>query len=144
MKIKFSSYKNYPQVLPTIAINNSYLMLFRVFADTNRLNRNQRIIPRLPSSRIHSKALSESVQRSKVPIWSDRNIILLVAYMRSGSSFTGAVLSAGQRAFYAFEPIRAIYNAFDRNPANVTLHYFHGTRLDKFISHFLTCCPKST
>lgn len=54
-----------------------------------------------------------------------KKLILLVTYMRSGSSLTGDILQHSPGAFYAYEPFRSISKM---NSSSATINYVNGTK----------------
>ncbi|KAH3739781.1 hypothetical protein DPMN_046468 [Dreissena polymorpha] len=45
-------------------------------------------------------------------ILSNRSIILVIAYMRTGSTLTASILQESERSFYVFEPLHKLEQAF--------------------------------
>ncbi|XP_060607774.1 carbohydrate sulfotransferase 3-like isoform X2 [Ruditapes philippinarum] len=52
-------------------------------------------------------------------------MVLVLTYMRSGSSLTGDILQQSSEAFYVYEPFRAIES---RNSSTYTISYVNGTK----------------
>ena len=65
-------------------------------------------------------------QSNDETILSNATFVVIVAYMRSGSSLLGAILSKIEGAFYLFEPITEIANAF--NKEGYVKNYLHGNQ----------------
>ncbi|KAH3847010.1 hypothetical protein DPMN_089322 [Dreissena polymorpha] len=65
-------------------------------------------------------------------ILSNGSIILVIAYMRTGSTLTASILRESERSFYVFEPLHKLEQAFvnaERNKLdNVTFEYATGKR----------------
>ncbi|KAH3746798.1 hypothetical protein DPMN_181214 [Dreissena polymorpha] len=65
-------------------------------------------------------------------ILSNGSIILVIAYMRTGSTLTASILRESERSFYVFEPLHKLEQAFvnaERNKLdNVTFEYVTGKR----------------
>jgi len=53
---------------------------------------------------------------------SNASIILILAYMRTGSTFTGDILKQITNSYYIFEPYRTIENTFARLEERHTKH----------------------
>lgn len=51
------------------------------------------------------------------PVLSNATIVLIIAYMRTGSTLTGSLFEAHSGTFYAFEPLFGVENAFRRAQA---------------------------
>ncbi|XP_045199057.2 carbohydrate sulfotransferase 1-like isoform X2 [Mercenaria mercenaria] len=72
----------------------------------------------------------ESTQK-KQNVHSNKKIVLIVAYMRSGSTLTGSLFQAYPGTFYVFEPLRFLVGAFNglarNNKTYTTLKYANGT-----------------
>lgn len=68
----------------------------------------------------------------KTEILSNASIVLIVAYMRTGSTLTGSIFQEYPGTFYAFEPIRAVFDAFEaaqkHNRTTVGLKFLQGDR----------------
>lgn len=68
----------------------------------------------------------------KTEILSNASIVLIVAYMRTGSTLTGSIFQEYPGTFYAFEPIRAVFDAFEAarkfNRTTVGLKFLQGDR----------------
>ena len=63
--------------------------------------------------------------------------VLLVTYMRGGSSFLGELFNQHEDAMYYFEPINGVYKALygtedDWNPLTIT-HHRNGTERSPFV-----------
>ncbi|WAR08718.1 hypothetical protein MAR_018676, partial [Mya arenaria] len=65
-----------------------------------------------PVSFEHKTDVTESQPDIKVThrVLSQKNIIFVVAYMRSGSTMTASFLEANPGTFYRFEPLGGVYN----------------------------------
>ena len=74
--------------------------------------------------------LGENTLASKPTILSDKKIIIIVAYMRTGSTLTASLFQEFPNTFYVFEPVRSVNTKFkDATKNNLTsaqLHYIHG------------------
>ncbi|XP_053398395.1 carbohydrate sulfotransferase 1-like [Mercenaria mercenaria] len=72
---------------------------------------------------------------NKASIHRNRTIVLIVAYMRTGSTLTGSLFREYSSAFYVFEPLHMLQQAFSR-PADdkVTLKYVNGTTRNYLVS----------
>ena len=57
-----------------------------------------------------------------------KKIVIIVAYRRTGSSLTGAILSKHPGSLYVFEPLRNLAKIFQNTPNNETTQivYPHG------------------
>ena len=68
----------------------------------------------------------------KVTVVSNTSIVLIVAYMRTGSTLVGSLFQEYPGSFYVFEPLRAILDVFEdaqkHNNKTVTLKYIEGKR----------------
>ncbi|KAL4240877.1 hypothetical protein ACF0H5_001662 [Mactra antiquata] len=76
----------------------------------------------------HERSPTDAKRATKIQtIHSNGKIVLIVAYMRSGSTLTGALLQEHPKAFYVFEPIRPIKQSFkeigSNNESTVTFNY---------------------
>ncbi|XP_060566742.1 carbohydrate sulfotransferase 1-like [Ruditapes philippinarum] len=94
-----------------------------------------------------------SLNRSST-VLSNRKIIIIIAYMRTGSTLTASLFQEYPNTFYVFEPIRSVYMKFKRameqHLTSTELHYIHGVEriftisqrlqveLDE-INNWLTC-----
>lgn len=69
-------------------------------------------------------------QRFDEVVLSNAKIVVISAYMRTGSSLTGAILSKIKRAFYLFEPITEIASQFNQEwkKNKQKLFYLHGNQ----------------
>ncbi|KAH3728410.1 hypothetical protein DPMN_054366 [Dreissena polymorpha] len=71
---------------------------------------------------------------------SHRSIILIIAYMRTGSTLTGSFLRQSERSFYIFEPLHNLAQAFENAEKktfdSVTLKYVDGTRYTIYMHFF--------
>ncbi|KAH3847014.1 hypothetical protein DPMN_089326 [Dreissena polymorpha] len=65
-------------------------------------------------------------------ILSNGSIILVIAYMRTGSTLTASILRKSERSFYVHEPLHKLKQAFDNAERNkldsVTFQYVTGKR----------------
>ena len=61
----------------------------------------------------HPLANSNNILESK--ILSNASIVLIVAYMRTGSTLLGEILREIPDSFYIFEPLRTIESKFNQN-----------------------------
>ena len=59
------------------------------------------------------------------PPVSNAKIVLIIAYMRSGSSFTGGLFNQLPESFYLFEPVRFVFDAFMNN---ASIEYLSGSK----------------
>lgn len=75
--------------------------------------------------------LTDVLKQSR-PVLSNATIILIIAYLRTGSTLTGSLFEAHAGNFYAFEPIQAVHIAFssakNRNQSQVDLKFESGIR----------------
>lgn len=107
----------------------------------NVANRIVKVIGIKPSdshSREPKETLSDSpkqepgVRNNTKTILSDKRIVLIMAYMRTGSTLTASVLQEYPGTFYAFEPVRSVHSTFKKSTAQnqtyTTFNYIHGVR----------------
>ncbi|XP_045198558.2 carbohydrate sulfotransferase 3-like [Mercenaria mercenaria] len=70
--------------------------------------------------------------KANATVLSHRKIVLIIAYMRTGSTLTGSIFQEYPDTFYVFEPVRLINQAFkgkdQKDKTNVTLKYINGTK----------------
>ncbi|XP_060566735.1 carbohydrate sulfotransferase 1-like isoform X2 [Ruditapes philippinarum] len=77
----------------------------------------------------HSSVDSNHID--KIPtVLSDKKVIIIIAYMRTGSTLTASLLQEHPNTFYVFEPIRSVNTKFKeakkKNLTSTLLHYVHG------------------
>jgi len=85
----------------------------------------------LVSESLHTKAAVTSPRPTRPAVQ-----VLLLTYMRSGSSFAGDVLQRSPEAFYLFEPLRSLHQ---RNYSTFTIEYANGTRKYAYTSYISRC-----
>ncbi|KAL4220298.1 chondroitin 6-sulfotransferase [Mactra antiquata] len=68
----------------------------------------------------------ENDGRNNVEVLSNKKIAIVLAYMRTGSTLTGAILQQYDETFYAFEPIRSIKEKVMKRGG--ILNYINGTK----------------
>ena len=111
-------------------------ILIKMFQNGKRLLENQLLTQ---GEHVHFRPQSEQLLSNysdlfskSVPIVSNATIVLIVAYMRTGSTLTGSLFQEYPGNFYAFEPIRAVYDTFleskRRNMSYTVLDSLYGKR----------------
>lgn len=66
-------------------------------------------------------------ENRNVSILSDKNIVIIIAYMRTGSTLTASLLQQYPGTFYVYEPIRSLYGAYTKGDrTHATLNYING------------------
>lgn len=70
-------------------------------------------------------------QSNFTPI-SNKTIVFIIAYMRTGSTLVGSLFQEYPGTFYVFEPLRAVYDVFEsarkNNSKSTVLKYADGVR----------------
>ncbi|XP_052811935.1 uncharacterized protein LOC128239354 [Mya arenaria] len=108
--------------------------ILKLKAKHRPLRTNSMASARNPVSFEHKTYITERTGQPDIKVThrvlSQKNIILVVAYMRSGSTMTASFLEANPGTFYRFEPLRGVYNKFKETKANKTtqLKYSKGSR----------------
>ncbi|XP_045196739.2 carbohydrate sulfotransferase 1-like [Mercenaria mercenaria] len=81
---------------------------------------------------------SKDVIKKNVTVLSDRKIVLIIAYMRTGSTLTASLFQEFPGTFYVFEPIRGLTGKFKEllknNQTYTTMHYIHGKERNYTVS----------
>ncbi|KAH3739757.1 hypothetical protein DPMN_046444 [Dreissena polymorpha] len=84
------------------------------------------------SSNVSETNVQNFSENDKCRVLSNRSILLVIAYMRSGSTLTASILRESERSFYVFEPLHNLLKAFkdaeQRNLDTIPLKYIWGSR----------------
>ncbi|KAL4233457.1 hypothetical protein ACF0H5_008138 [Mactra antiquata] len=77
---------------------------------------------------VHSLTMAQDPTKNQTILSNDK-IVIIVAYMRTGSTLTASLLQEYPKTFYVFEPIRYIMDIYkqihSKNKTTMTLEYLH-------------------
>jgi hypothetical protein len=97
----------------------------------NLNNQSAKIIKRILPDDLAQSADHTDInnERRKQIVYSHQKILIIVAYMRSGSTLTASLFQEYTGTFYVFEPIRFLHESFmklSKNNSYFNLNYTHG------------------
>ena len=81
------------------------------------------MLDKLLSDNGYNRTRSKAIRHGQ--ILSNDKIVLIVAYMRTGSTFLGGIFKQYPKLFYLFEPIRHIYETVKSNRG---VEYINGAK----------------